>query len=147
MKGTIYLIPNSLGEDNYSNILPPDVVEIVESLDYFIVENEKTARAFIKRLLPEKYQREINMEILDKYTDPLDLPGFLKPVENGKNVGVISEAGVPCVADPGAEIVSIAVAYSIPGAQWLGVRRQQIQLTIVVSAIAEIKAVLVSMHQ
>ena len=107
-KGCIYLIPNTLGEDNFNAVLPPDVVQIVDSLDYFIVENEKTARAYIKRLLPEKSQREINMEILDKHTDPLDLPGFLKPVEGGKNVGIISEAGVPCVADPGAEIVSIA---------------------------------------
>ena len=108
MKGSIYLIPNSLGEDNFSEILPPDVVKIIDSLEYFIVENEKTARAFIKRLLPEKIQRDINMEILDKHTDPLDLPGFLNPVERGENVGIISEAGVPCVADPGAEIVSIA---------------------------------------
>ena len=46
MRGTIYLIPNSLGEDNFSEILPPDVVKLVESLDYFIVENEKTARAY-----------------------------------------------------------------------------------------------------
>ena len=70
-------------------------MKIIDSLEYFIVENEKTARAFIKRLLPEKIQRDINMEILDKHTDPLDLPGFLKPVERGENVGIISEAGVP----------------------------------------------------
>jgi len=107
-KGSIYLIPNTLGEDNFTGVLPTDVVSLVESLDYFIVENEKTARAYIKRLLPEKQQREIQMEILDKHTDPLDLPLFLRPVENGVNVGIISEAGVPCVADPGAEIVSIA---------------------------------------
>ena len=106
--GSIYLIPNTLGEENFNSVLPPDVIKIVESLDYFIVENEKTARAFIKRLLPEKQQSEIQMEILDKHTDPLDLPLFLRPVEKGSNVGIISEAGVPCVADPGAEIVSIA---------------------------------------
>ena len=106
--GSIYLIPNTLGEDNFKSVLPPDVIKIVESLDYFIVENEKTARAFIKRLLPQKQQSEIQMEILDKHTDPLDLPLFLRPVEKGLNVGIISEAGVPCVADPGAEIVSIA---------------------------------------
>ena len=107
-KGRIYLIPNTLGEDNFKRVLPPDVITIVESLDYFIVENEKTARAFIKRLLPQKQQSEIQMEILDKHTDPLDLPLFLRPVEKGLDVGIISEAGVPCVADPGAEIVSIA---------------------------------------
>ena len=81
---------------------------VIESLDYFIVENERTARAYIKRLLPDKIQKDIHVEIIDKHTDPLDLPGFLRPIENGKNAGIISEAGVPCIADPGAEIVSIA---------------------------------------
>ena len=60
MKGYVYLIPNSLGEDNFSEILPPDVVKTIDSLEYFIVENEKTARAFIKRLLPEKIHQHGN---------------------------------------------------------------------------------------
>lgn len=106
--GNLYLIPNTLGEDNFSIILPDEVKSVIESLDYFIVENERTARAYIKRLLPDKIQKDIHVEIIDKHTDPLDLPGFLKPIENGKNAGIISEAGVPCIADPGAEIVSIA---------------------------------------
>ena len=106
--GDLYLIPNTLGEDNFSFVLPDEVKSVIESLDYFIVENERTARAYIKRLLPNKIQKDIHVEIIDKHTDPLDLPGFLKPIENGKNAGIISEAGVPCIADPGAEIVSIA---------------------------------------
>jgi len=106
--GNLYLIPNTLGEDNFSLILPDEVKSVIKSLDYFIVENERTARAYIKRLLPDKIQKDIHVEIIDKHTDPLDLPGFLKPIENGKNAGIISEAGVPCIADPGAEIVSIA---------------------------------------
>ena len=105
--GDLYLIPNTLGEDNFSFVLPDEVKSVIESLDYFIVENERTARAYIKRLLPDKIQKDIHVEIIDKHTDPLDLPGFLKPIENGKNAGIISEAGVPCIADPGAEIVSI----------------------------------------
>jgi 16S rRNA (cytidine1402-2'-O)-methyltransferase len=58
--------------------------------------------------LPDKNQRELRLEILDKQTDPLDLPGFLDPIKNGHSIGILSEAGVPCVADPGATIVSIA---------------------------------------
>ena len=104
----IYLLPNTLGQDNVDYIIPKDVVNIIDSLTYFIVENEKTARAYIKRLLPEKNQRELRLEILDKQTDPLDLPYFLDPIKNGHSIGVLSEAGVPCVADPGASIVSIA---------------------------------------
>ena len=106
--GDLYLIPNTLGEDNFSFVLPDEVKSVIESLDYFIVENERTARAYIKRLLPDKIQKDIHVEIIDKHTDPLDLPGFLRPIENGKNAGIISEAGVPCIAYPGAEIVSIA---------------------------------------
>ena len=106
--GDLYLIPNTLGEDNFSFVLPDEVKSVIESLDYFIVENERTARAYIKRLLPDKIQKDIHVEIIDKHTDPLDLPGFLRPIEHGKNAGIISEAGVPCIADPGAEIVSIA---------------------------------------
>ena len=101
-------MPNTLGQDNFDYIIPKDVVNIIDSLTYFIVENEKTARAYIKHLLPEKNQRELRLEILDKQTDPLDLPYFLDPIKNGHSIGVLSEAGVPCVADPGASIVSIA---------------------------------------
>ena len=104
----IYLLPNTLGQDNFDYIIPKDVVNIIDSLTYFIVENEKTARAYIKHLLPEKNQRELRLEILDKQTDPLDLPYFLDPIKKGHSIGVLSEAGVPCVADPGASIVSIA---------------------------------------
>ena len=78
--GNLFLIPNTLGENNFSFILPEDVKKTIESLDYFIVENERTARAYIKKLLPNKIQKEIQIEIIDKHTDPLDLPGFLKPV-------------------------------------------------------------------
>ena len=72
----IYLLPYTLGKDNFDSILPKDVVAIINSLTYFIVENEKTARAYIKHLLPDKNQRELSLEILDKQTDPLDQPGF-----------------------------------------------------------------------
>jgi 16S rRNA (cytidine1402-2'-O)-methyltransferase len=108
MKGSIYLVPNTLGEDNFEYILPPDVIKIVDSINYFVVENEKTARRFIKRLLPEKNQSEFQIEVLDKNTDPMDIPGFLNPANKGHNIGIISEAGVPCVADPGADLVAIA---------------------------------------
>ena len=108
MKGTIYLIPNTLGPTSGDKVLPKDVQDTLRGLSYFIVENERTARAFIKNIHPDKNQKELRFEIIDKQTDPLDLPLFLKPVELGEDVGIISEAGVPCVADPGSEIVSIA---------------------------------------
>ena len=108
MKGTIYLIPSTLGPTSGDKVLPAYVQQILGSLTYFIVENERTARAFIKSIHPDNNQQELKFEIIDKQTDPLDLPLFLEPVEQGEDVGIISEAGVPCVADPGSEVVSIA---------------------------------------
>lgn len=108
MKGKLYLIPNTLGDSKFNDVMPPAVAEVLTGLVYIIVENEKTARRYIKRFLPEKNQSELVLDVLDKHTDPLDMPGFLKPIESGHNVGIISEAGVPCVADPGADIVNIA---------------------------------------
>ena len=108
MKGTIYLIPNTLGPTSGDKVLPAYVQQILGILTYFIVENERTARAFIKSIHPDKNQQELKFEIIDKQTNPLDLPLFLEPVEQGEDVGIISEAGVPCVADPGSKVVSIA---------------------------------------
>ena len=107
-RGKLFLIPCPLGEGASLDSLSPWIEKIITEQQHFIVENEKTARAYIKHLLPDKDQRELRLEILDKQTDPLDLPGFLDPVNNGHSIGILSEAGVPCVADPGATIVSIA---------------------------------------
>ena len=90
MKGNIYLIPNTLGDSFGKKVLPADVQEMLGKLTYFIVENERTARALIKNIHPEKNQQELRFEIIDKQTDPLDLPLFLKPVEQGEDVGIIS---------------------------------------------------------
>jgi len=108
MRGNIYLIPNTLGGHNFSETIPIDVQSKLMSITNLIVENERTARAYIKSMLPDKNQQELRIDILDKHTDPLDLPKFLDAAEEGHDIGIISEAGVPCVADPGAEIVSIA---------------------------------------
>ena len=108
MRGNIFLIPNTLGGQNFSETIPIDVQSKLMSITYLIVENERTARSYIKSMLPDKNQQELRIDILDKHTDPLDLPKFLDAAEEGHDIGIISEAGVPCVADPGAEIVSIA---------------------------------------
>jgi len=108
MKGTIYLIPNTLGDCSGDRVLPADVKEMLGRLTYFIVENERSARAFIKSIHPDKNQQELRFEIIDKQTHPLDLPLFLQPVEQGEDAGILSEAGVPCVADPGSDLVSMA---------------------------------------
>ncbi|WMI65569.1 SAM-dependent methyltransferase [Aestuariibaculum sp. YM273] len=107
-KGVLYLIPTTLGDNDPMDVLPAFVKRVIEQTDTFIVENDKTARRFIKKITPEKSQPSLNMFHLNKHTDPADLPTFIEPCLNGTNVGLLSEAGCPGVADPGADIVSLA---------------------------------------
>ncbi|MBD0832612.1 SAM-dependent methyltransferase [Aestuariibaculum sediminum] len=95
------------------DVLPQTVKRVIEQTNTFIVENDKTARRFIKNITPEKSQPSLKMFHLNKFTDPVDLPTFLEPCFNGTNVGLLSEAGCPGVADPGADIVSLAHQHNI----------------------------------
>ncbi|ULC60620.1 SAM-dependent methyltransferase [Flaviramulus sp. BrNp1-15] len=106
--GKLYLIPTTLGDSEPLDVLPITVKQTIEKTDTFIVENEKTARRFIKRISPEKSQPSLKLFLLNKHTDASDLPSFLEPCLNGIDVGLLSEAGCPGVADPGADIVKIA---------------------------------------
>ncbi|WNH11684.1 SAM-dependent methyltransferase [Thalassobellus suaedae] len=107
-KGQLYLIPTTLGENDPMDVLPLLVKKVIEDTDTFIVENEKTARRFIKKITPEKSQPSLNIFLLNKFTEASELPNFLNPCLNGINVGLLSEAGCPGVADPGADIVKLA---------------------------------------
>lgn len=106
--GKLYLIPTTMGAANPMQVLPIQVKEIMEELDIYIAENEKTARRHIKQLLPEKQQSILKFFSLNKFTEATEIPSFLNDCKEGKDVGLLSEAGCPGVADPGAEIVKIA---------------------------------------
>ncbi|KJD35600.1 SAM-dependent methyltransferase [Tamlana sedimentorum] len=108
VKGQLYLIPNTLGDNNPLDVLPITVKNIIEKTDFFIVENSKAARRFIKKICPEKPQPSLKLFELNKRTDLSELPNFLTPCLEGKIVGLLSDAGCPGVADPGADIVKIA---------------------------------------
>jgi len=107
-KGRLYLIPTRLGENAPLEVLPISIKKIIESVDYYIVENEKTARRFIKAVNTKKSQQSLKIFLLNKFTNPLELPAFLDPCLSGKPVGLLSEAGCPGIADPGADIVRLA---------------------------------------
>ena len=107
-KGKLYLIPTRLGDNAPLEVLPISIKRIIESVDYFIVENEKTARRFIKKISSNKSQPSLKISILNKFTEQSELPRYLEACLEGKNVGLLSEAGCPGIADPGAEIVKIA---------------------------------------
>ncbi|MAC86826.1 MAG: SAM-dependent methyltransferase [Gammaproteobacteria bacterium] len=108
MKGKLYLLPTTLGENEPLEVMPYSVKTMVELIDHYIVENEKSARRFIKKITPKKSQPSLTIMKLDKYAEELETRTFLDVCELGISVGLLSEAGVPAVADPGATIVKLA---------------------------------------
>lgn len=106
--GKLYLIPTTLGEMNPEDVLPLTIKRTIDFIDDYIVENEKTARRFIKLVHPEKKQSELKISVLNKHTETSDHQEFIKPLLQGQNIGLMSEAGCPGVADPGAVIVKLA---------------------------------------
>lgn len=106
--GKLYLIPTTLGDNEPLEVLPLSVKKIVGETRYFIVENEKSARRFIKKITPRKSQGSLKLLLLDKFTTDFESRTYLDSCLKGLNVGLLSEAGVPAIADPGASIVMLA---------------------------------------
>lgn len=108
MEIALYLLPVTLGDTLLENVLPPYNKEVIHNIRHFIVEDVRSARRFLK-----KVDREIDIDALsfyplNKHTSPEEISGYLKPLDEGFSMGVISEAGCPAVADPGADVVAIA---------------------------------------
>jgi len=106
--GKLYLIPTTLGEVDPMDVLPQTVKRAVDFIDDYIVENEKTARKFIKSIQPEKVQANLRLNALNKHTEVSEHSKMIQPCLEGRNVGIMSEAGCPGIADPGAVIVKLA---------------------------------------
>ncbi len=107
-KGTLYLIPSTLGEDSPVNVLPGIVPETISRLRHFIVEDVRTARRFLKKILPDIVIDDLSFEILNEHTVADEIPALLAPLMEGEDLGLLSEAGLPCVADPGSLLVGYA---------------------------------------
>jgi len=107
-QGTLYLIPVTLGDDNIAKALPPEVVSIAQRLDIFVVENEKAARRFLGAIKTIKPVRELTLLPLNKHTTEKELSALLAPLLAGQDVGLMSEAGCPGIADPGAQLAALA---------------------------------------
>jgi 16S rRNA (cytidine1402-2'-O)-methyltransferase len=105
--GTLFLIPNYLGNNSYYKY-EENIKKIIYKLNYFIFENEKPGRAFIKNTCPKKNQSELIIQTLNKFTEKESFINFLEPCFQGKNIGLISDAGCPAIADPGASLISLA---------------------------------------
>ena len=106
--GTLYLIPTTLGETEPFEVLPMSVKKTIEQVNHYIVENEKSARRFIKKISPRKSQPSLQLYILDRFTDEIESQHYLDACFEGIDVGLLSEAGVPGIADPGAIVVKMA---------------------------------------
>jgi 16S rRNA (cytidine1402-2'-O)-methyltransferase len=108
VNGRIYLIPVTLGGDDFLKVIPEKVISLTRQLRYFIVEDIRSARRFL-RLIDKKFP--INDAVfyeLNEHTPETDIEHFLEPVLNGSDIGIMSEAGLPGIADPGAMIIALA---------------------------------------
>jgi len=104
----LYLVPNVLSEGDWQNVLPAQLFPILTNTKHFIVEDVRTARRFLKKVNKEINIDDCTFYELNKRTKYSEIPAFLKPIEQGFDVAVISEAGCPGIADPGADVVKIA---------------------------------------
>ncbi len=109
VRGVLYLIPNLLDAGSLPEaVLPAVAIERVRSLSRFVVEGEKAAWRLLSRILDPERAAKVRMERLDEHTLRGDLPSLLAPLEAGEDLGLIPEAGMPCIADPGAALSALA---------------------------------------
>jgi 16S rRNA (cytidine1402-2'-O)-methyltransferase len=106
--GTLFLIPTPLGDTPLETVLPEETRRIAASLTTFVVEHAKTARAFLKRAGTALPLQKLTLLELNEHTRPEELPRLLQPLLDGQDVGLLSEAGCPAIADPGADLVRLA---------------------------------------
>lgn len=106
--GKLYLIPTTLGESETARVIPSEVSAIVKDIKYFIVENIRTARRYLRKMDPQLNIDELQFFELNQHTDSRLTEEYLQPILDGFDMGIISEAGCPGIADPGAEVVKQA---------------------------------------
>jgi 16S rRNA (cytidine1402-2'-O)-methyltransferase len=108
VKGTLYLIPVTLGDDDYRKVLPDGVLELVRKLRHFIVEDLRSARRFL-RLIDRQFPIDDSLFLeLSEHTSDPEYAHYLDAIDSGNDMGILSEAGLPCIADPGSLIVAMA---------------------------------------
>ena len=112
--GTLFLIPNTLGESALSDVLPSNVQHCAARLTHFVGENAKTTRTFLKLAGIQTPLQQVHIHELNINTPPTQLPQLLQPLLEGHDVGLVSEAGCPAVADPGSNLVRLAHQHNIP---------------------------------
>jgi len=107
-KGGLWLVPNLIAPGSPDRALAPETLERVRSIADFVVEGEKAAWRFLSSVLVKEALAAVRLSVLDEHSPAEDLPGLLAPALEGRELGLLSEAGIPCVADPGAPLVALA---------------------------------------
>lgn len=107
-KGTLFLIPVPLAENSAGKVLPAMQNQLINSINTYIVENEKTARHWLKDMGLKTPQSVLRIHVYGKHSEKSDIAGYFRELEAGEDVGLMSEAGCPAVADPGSEVVAEA---------------------------------------
>ncbi len=108
-KGTLYLLPNTISDGEWQSVIPQGVKDETMPIRYFIVENLRTARRYLRKIgFNADFDSEVIFFELNKHSKLEDLPSFLEPLKQGHDIAIISESGLPCVADPGNIIVEFA---------------------------------------
>ena len=107
-KGKLYLIPSTIGESPIDNVIPAYNKYVINEIDIYIVEEIRTARRFLKKAGLVKPIDDLTFFVLNEHSKPEEIDNYLDAIQKGENIGLLSEAGVPCIADPGADIVRIA---------------------------------------
>ncbi|MEK6615144.1 MAG: SAM-dependent methyltransferase [Bacteroidota bacterium] len=108
MKGILYLIPVPITDDENSDLVYPLLERTINSLEEFIVEDLKTARRSLRKIAFKGEFDKMTFHVLNEHTDLKEIESFLSSAEKGKNIGLMSDAGMPCIADPGSDIVRLA---------------------------------------
>lgn len=112
-KGRLYLIPSPLGDNDPAEVIPAPVLKSLEGFRTFVVEEVRTARRYLSRAGLKGKIGELEFHELNEHTDAATIEGYLRLFDNGNDVALISEAGLPAVADPGAQLVALAHAHGI----------------------------------
>lgn len=114
VKAALYLIPVPLGETSIERVLPEYNRTVIAGIRHYIVENVRSARRFLRKSNPDIQIDDLTFYTLNQHTLPEEVSGYLEPLKNGEPVGVISEAGCPAIADPGADVVAMAQRAGLP---------------------------------
>lgn len=113
MKGTLYLIPSPLGDNDPAEVIPASVLELIPTLTHFFVEELRTARRYLSKTGLKGHIDSLSLYELNEHTGPAAIEEYIKVLLDGNNAGLISEAGLPAVADPGSNLVALAHKHNI----------------------------------